>query len=348
MLTLDNVPNLATYEAWNKCERHLLLHDNIYFGVSGGADSQVALDLFLKAYRDRHYDYNCKIRPVFFNTGIETQATKRHLDYLENQYDIEIERVFAKTPVAVGCRKYGIPFLSKYVSEMIKRLQQHNFDFANDGEKPYAELQLKYKGCDVALKWWCNENGKGSSFNINRQSYLKEFMIENPPDFFISPDCCKGAKKEPSENFIKGNNIDLSVLGLRKFENGIRTQNISSCFTQKDGEVDIYRPIFWFTDKDKEEYKAYYDLRYSDCYEIWGLTRTGCAGCPFGSNFEEELKLLEKYEPNLYKAVRNIFGKSYEYTRKYREFKEKYKNGYNKNQLTLFDFMESDNEKQGD
>ena len=339
MITLDNCPNIVSYEAFKKCEKHLLNYDNIYIGISGGADSQICLDLVLRVLRENQFNYTCKIRPAFFNTGIETQATKKHLDYLENKYEIKIERIMAKVPVAVGCKKYGVPFLSKYVSEMIKRLQHHNFDFLNDGEKTYKELKEKYNGCDVALKWWCNENGDKSSFNINRHFLLKEFMIKNPPDFFASPDCCVGSKKNPSKNFIKQNQIDLEVLGLRKFENGIRTQNISSCFTHKDGEVDIFRPAFWFTDKDKEDYKNYYNLKYSDCYEVWGMTRTGCAGCPFGSNFEEELRLLKMYEPNLHKAVCNIFGKSYEYTRKYRAFKEKHKDGFNKNQLSLFELI---------
>lgn len=66
-------------------------------------------------------------------------------------------------------------------------------------------------------------------------------------------------------------------------------------------------------------------MRYSDCYEVYGMTRTGCAGCPFASKFEDELKIIKKYEPKLYNAVNKFFGPSYEYTRRYREFKELFK-----------------------
>ena len=55
-------------------------------------------------------------------------------------------------------------------------------------------------------------------------------------------------------------------------------------------------------------------------YEEYALRRTGCAGCPFGRNFEYELEVIGKYEPKLLKAVNNIFGDSYEYTRRYKEF----------------------------
>lgn len=61
------------------------------------------------------------------------------------------------------------------------------------------------------------------------------------------------------------------------------------------------------------------------CYTEYGLTRTGCAGCPFGRDFEQELSVIEQYEPKLFKAVNNIFGDSYEYTRKYKAFCEEMK-----------------------
>ena len=63
---------------------------------------------------------------------------------------------------------------------------------------------------------------------------------------------------------------------------------------------------------------------HSSCYTIYGLPRTGCACCPFGSNFENELKAAEQYEPKLYEAACNVFVKSYDYTRKYRDFKNIY------------------------
>ena len=88
--------------------------------------------------------------------------------------------------------------------------------------------------------------------------------------------------------------------------------------------------MFWYKDIDKEEYEKSYDVTHSDCYIVYGLERTGCCCCPFGRNFETELKVVKQYEPNMYKAVNSIFGDSFEYTRQYRKFckemKEKNKN----------------------
>jgi 3'-phosphoadenosine 5'-phosphosulfate sulfotransferase (PAPS reductase)/FAD synthetase len=257
------------------------------------------------------------------NTGIEYEATKRHIEYLKEKYDVEIREVKATIPVPLGCRKYGVPFLTKHCSEMIYRLQKHDFKWE---DRPYSELIKEYPNCQSALKWWCNEHvnpsGKQSQLNINKHKLLKEFMIANPPTFKISAKCCDGAKKKPAKTMCKLDNFGLQCVGIRKLENGIRSQQYKTCFTPSD-ELDNYRPIFWFSDEDKEIYEKCFDVTHSDCYKVWGMTGTGCAGCPFGSGFEEELKMIEKYEPKLYKAVNKIFRDSYEYTRKYREFKEK-------------------------
>ena len=86
--------------------------------------------------------------------------------------------------------------------------------------------------------------------------------------------------------------------------------------------MDVYRPLFWYTNAEKEQYEEVFRIQHSVCYTEYGLTRTGCAGCPYGKNFEQELAVLEKYEPRLYAAATSIFKDSYEYTRKYRAFQK--------------------------
>lgn len=91
---------------------------------------------------------------------------------------------------------------------------------------------------------------------------------------------------------------------------------------------DDWRPLFWFSDSDKVDYEKAFNINHSICYTVYGLIRTGCAGCPFGSRWEEELKVIAEYEPELYKAAINLFGDSYEYHRKYKKFKEEFDANY--------------------
>lgn len=298
-------------------------YENVICAISGGSDSDILLDMIAK------FDICKRVIFVFFNTGLEYQATKDHLKYLEQKYGIKIHIINAILPIPTCNKKYGQPFLSKQVSEWIERLQRHNFSWE---DKPFEELLKEYPKCKAALRWWCNQwakgkNGRESKFNIAYNKYLKEFMIANPPTFPISNKCCYYAKKKPVHNFKMENDCDLSINGVRKSEGGARSTAYKSCFTGGDikGVWDEYRAIFWFKEADKRAYEETFNIVHSRCYREYGLKRTGCAGCPFGRDFEQELEIIEKYEPKLFKAVNNIFGDSYEYTRKYKKFVEEMK-----------------------
>ena len=83
------------------------------------------------------------------------------------------------------------------------------------------------------------------------------------------------------------------------------------------------RPLYYVTDADKAWYRDYYGIRYSDAYEVYGLTRTGCCGCPISYKAVEDLEKIRPYEPNVVKAAYNIFGKSYAYREKYNAYKKR-------------------------
>ena len=147
--------------------------NNIVVSISGGADSDRMLDLIERIGYDKG-----TVRYVFFDTGMEYKATKEHLDTLEIKYGIKIDHIKAKIPVALACRRYGVPFLSKTVSQYIYRLQKHNFTWE---DAPFDVLYKKFPRCKAALRWWCNAWPQNSKDNINRHRFLKEFMILNPP-----------------------------------------------------------------------------------------------------------------------------------------------------------------------
>lgn len=314
---LENCPKNQTIgdnlvRAWSKINSSK--YEKIVCSISGGSDSDVMLDICTKCDKDNKIEY------VWFDTGLEYQAIKDHLKYLEEKYGIEIKPYKAIKPIPLSCKKYGQPFLSKQVSEYIKRLQSHNFKWE---DKPFEELYKEYPKCKAALLWWCNKK-ECNSFNIQWNKWLKEFLIKNPPTFPISNICCKYAKKDVAHKLLYEYGYDLNIVGVRKAEGGVRAGSYKSCFDEngkgKHKNYDNYRPLFWYKDRDKEQYQEHYNIKNSRCYTEYRLKRTGCAGCPFGRDFENELKIIKKYEPKLFVAVNNIFGNSYEYTRRYKEF----------------------------
>lgn len=300
--------------ALQKAATYTLPYNKICVMISGGSDSDDMLAVLLKTVPKE------KLHFLFCNTGIEMKETLAHISALEEKYGIKIEKLHVKTPIPISCKKYGQPFLEKYVSEMISRLQRHNFKWEDE---PFDVLYSRYPDCKVGLQWWCNMNGKGSRFNINKHAYLKEFMIKNPPNFSISQKCCQGAKKDVAKQWISENNPDMHCMGIRQNENGVRSQAYKNCFTYRSNVFcQEFRPIFYFTESTKKVWEEMENIEHSKCYSEYKMTRTGCAGCPFGSGFEAELNTLKMYEPNLYVAVNNIFGDSYKYTRLYRRFKD--------------------------
>lgn len=292
------------------------LYKTILCSVSGGADSDVMVDICHRLDKDN------KIVYVWFDTGLEYEATKRHLSYLENRYHINIVREKAIKSIPYTCYHIGQPFISKRVSDMIERLQSHDFKWE---DKPFEELYREYPKCRAALRWWCNAwDNPGSKFGIRENKLLKEFMVSNPPTFRISLKCCKYAKKDVAKAAIKKYKADLNIFGVRKSEGGARQEAYKSCYiTNKD--THIYLPIYWYTNEVKELYNKSFNIINSDCYNEYGLKRTGCCGCPYNRNFDEELLILAHYEPKLYTAVNHVFAESYDYTRKYRDFIQKSK-----------------------
>ena len=334
---LKTIDNPVVFDSFIKAKSVLAKHKKIAVSISGGADSDIVLDLIERVKTDEN-----EVHYVWFNTGIEYQATKDHLVYLENRYGITIDRVRAQKPIPVACKEFGQPFLSKMVSQRIKRAQLHGFKFE---DKPLEELKAEYPKLISVIRWWCNDGrkapeGKVSMFNIDRDKWLKEFLIESPPTFKVSDVCCEYAKKNPSKEYAKDNRIDLTVLGIRKSEGGARAAG-KNCYTVHNGEVAKYRPIFWYTDSDRKWYEEHFDIVHSDCYTKYGLKRTGCVGCPFNSKWSEEQRLCEVYEPNLIKACRTIFKDSYEYTMQYKAFKQRMnaKEKALKGQTDIYDFI---------
>ena len=156
---------------------------------------------------------------------------------------------------------------------------------------------------------------------------MRDFIAEYPPDFKISAKCCDYCKKQIAHRVQK--DYDMVITGERRDEGGMRSvprseqwnETNTMCFAQTASGQYRLRPLYYVSDSDKQWYKEYYDIHYSDAYEVYGLTRTGCCGCPISYKAVDDLEKIRPYEPNVVKAAWNIFGKSYTYRQKYNEYK---------------------------
>ena len=266
------------------------------------------------------------------------KATKDHVKDIAEKYGVEIEEHRPKINIVMATRKYGVPFVSKIMSSGLSEWQKkgiplsiaQEYEQAEDKAAKRQELKERYPKCESVINFLCCCNSAGEprpniQLVINSSKYMRDFIGEYPPDFQISAKCCDYCKKQVAHEVQK--DYEMVITGERRDEGGMRSvprkDNTALCFTETASGQFRLRPLYYVSDKDKEWYKQYHGVRYSDAYEVYGLTRTGCCGCPISYKAIDDLEIIRPYEPNVVKAAWNIFGKSYEYRKKYNEYKER-------------------------
>lgn len=320
-------------------------HPKAICPYSGGADSDILIDL-IERTREL-FPTLPPVKYVFFNTGLEMKATKDHVKATAEKYGVEIEERRPKIGIVQAARTYGIPFVSKIMSAGLSEWQKNGvplsiaeeYENAEDKAAKRKELKVRYPKCETLINFLCCCNSAGEprpniQLVINSSKYMRDFIGEYPPDFQISAKCCDYCKKQVAHNVQK--DYEMIITGERRDEGGMRSvprsaefmdnENNTMCFYETGNEQFRFRPLFYVTDKDKAWYKDYYGITYSDAYEVYGLTRTGCCGCPISYKAVDDLEKIRPHEPNVVKAAWNIFGKSYEYRMKYNAYKEMRKN----------------------
>ena len=335
-------PPYADYDAPMKFQaiqsivaRRLREHPKAICSYSGGSDSDIMIDLI---ERTRKIFNLPPVKYVFFNTGLEMKATKDHVKATAEKYGVEIEEVRPKVNIVRATREHGIPFVSKIMSAGLEGWQKkgiplliaEEYDKADDKAAKRKELKERYPGCESTINFLCCCNSAGEprpniQLVINSSKYMRDFISEYPPDFQVSAKCCDYCKKQIAHKIQNG--YDMIITGERRDEGGMRSvprkENTSLCFTETSSGQFRLRPLFYVSDADKAWYKEYYGIRYSDAYEVYGLTRTGCCGCPISYKAVDDLEKIRPFEPNVVKAAWNIFGKSYLYRQQYVAYKKK-------------------------
>ena len=315
--------------------KRLTEHPKAICSYSGGSDSDVMIDII---ERTRKIFSLPPVTYVFFNTGLEMQATKDHVKATAEKYGVEIREVRPAKNIVMATREYGVPFVSKIMSYGLEEWQKKKvplsivdeYDQAEDKAAKRAELKERYPKCESLINFLCccDKNGEprpNIQLVINSSKYMRDFIGECPPDFKISAQCCDWCKKDIAHKVQK--DFEMIITGERRDEGGMRSvprqgeANAQMCFTETSSGQFRLRPLYYVSDDDKAWYKKKYKLRYSDAYEVYGLTRTGCCGCPISYKAVSDLELIKPYEPVVVRAAWNIFGDSYRYRAKYNAYK---------------------------
>ena len=160
-------PDYADFDSAAKFEaiksiivKRLREHPNAICSYSGGADSDIMIDLI---ERTRTFFKLPPITYVFFNTGLEMKATKDHVKATAEKYGVEIIEARPTVNIVKAARTYCIPFVSKIMSSGLSEWQKKGvplsiadeYDQAEDKQAKRQELRERYPKCESVINFLC-------------------------------------------------------------------------------------------------------------------------------------------------------------------------------------------------
>lgn len=275
--------------------------ENFYLSFSGGKDSTVLhylLDMALP---------NNNIPRVYINTGIEYVYIYEFVKEMSNN-DKRIIIISPTNNIKKTLKEYGYPFKSK----------QHSHDLMVYQSSGMCKTVRKYLGIE-----------KGN--NIIKCPNSLKYQFTNDFNINISDKCCLKMKKEPVHKWEKKNNKTIAITGMRAEEGGQRASIKSCILTDKQGKLKKFHPLIKVNEEFEEWFINKFNIKICKLYyPPFNFKRTGCKGCPFALDLQEQLTIMENLLPNERKQCEFIWEPIY---KEYRRIGFRLKN---KEQLKLF------------
>ena len=258
------------------------LENNAYISFSGGKDSIVLhylIDLALP---------NNKIPRVFIDTGIEYIDIVKFVKELASK-DNRVIIVPPKKSIKEVLEKYGYPFKSKQHSHYLS-IYQHGKGECVNRYLGIVESNTIIR-CPKQLKY----------------QFTQDFKLK------CSEQCCNKLKKEPAKRYEKENNKTIAILGLRQDEGGQRQSHKGCVVFDKDKNVKKFKPLNPISDDFEEWFINKHQIKLCKLYySPYNFRRTGCKGCPFSLDLQEQLDIMEELLPNEKKQCELIWKPVYE------------------------------------
>lgn len=278
---------IAKIQAINE---HYDLEKNAYISFSGGKDSVVLSHLIDLALP------NNNIPRLYLNTGIEYNDIVKFVKEIAEK-DKRFIILNSGINIKEMLKEYGYPFKSKQHSANLDMYYRHRND------KEYIRSLQRYLGIvESTTKFRCPK------------SLLYQFT--NEFKLHCSDKCCFKLKKEPAHKWALENNKSITLTGMRKSEGGQRA-SIGCIVTDKDNKLVKFHPLLVVSDEFEQEMIKNESLQLCKLYyPPFNFDRTGCKGCPFSLDLQEQLDKMEKLLPNEKKQCEMLWAPVYQEYRK--------------------------------
>lgn len=254
--------------------------ENFYISFSGGKDSTALHHLIDEAIPGN------KIPRVFINTGIEYEFIRKYVIDLKQKDDRFV--IFnSNVNITKMLQDKGYPFKSKEHSCKLSMFQKKG----KETKSVSKYINEKSFGCPDVLKYQFTDD-----FNLK-----------------VSDRCCYELKKHPIQRYEKETGRNISILGLRMGEGGQRANHEGCTVFDRNHSLKKFKPLNPCSDEFIEWYLHKRNIKLCSLYyPPYNFKRTGCKGCPYAIDLQDQLEVMEKYFPNERKQCELIWKLVYQ------------------------------------
>lgn len=285
--------------------------ENFYLSFSGGKDSTVLHYLLDEALPGN------RIPRVFIDTGIEYLAIRKFVMGLAEKDD-RFAVIKPTVPIKKMLDEEGYPFKSKEFSrrvydykslaETVDRFKDMPTDEMKEFMQSHREFERSLLGKGIFLIYYLHDlraKRDKDGYLIGYEEATKfacpkklRFIFDKGYGLKINSQCCQRLKKDPVHRWQKENGRTIAMTGMRREEGGQRA-NIKGCIlTDKNGNVTKFHPLLVVSDEWEEWYIKERGIELCELYrEPFNFKRTGCKGCPFALDLQEQLTIMQEYLP---------------------------------------------------
>lgn len=247
--------------------------DKFYISFSGGKDSTVLSALVDMALPDN------KIPRVYANTGIELNMIRDFVFEMQKNDD-RIVIINPTVPIKPMLENDGYPFKSKKHAKFVSIFQRLG---KTQSVKVYlGEVPTSKKEKIEPVSFQCPQKLR--------------YQFEEDINLKISDKCCERLKEQPMKKYSKEAKKPYAIIGVMTEEGGRRMK--AKCLAFRGKKFSAFQPLVPITKEWEDWFISEYNIKICDIYkEPYNFVRTGCKGCPFALNLQNELDMLEKYFP---------------------------------------------------
>lgn len=210
-------------------------------------------------------------------------------------------------------RRIGIGGNRMIETKVIEKFMEDN------GLEPYDAFEMD-GGFKRYSPLYFNEDLKLRSMYLDSKNVNASFsdlflcrLLTDDFDLKISDKCCYKLKKHPIQRYEKESGRNISILGLRMGEGGQRANHEGCVVFDNNHELKKFKPLNPCSDDWMEWYIKERNIKLCKLYyQPYNFNRTGCKGCPYAIDLQDQLEIMDKYLPNERKQCELIWKPIYQ------------------------------------